>query len=118
VQRDPRATAAPYYKEDALATLAASLLTTLALEPGKSDAASGSAAQLGLPNQAGLIEPLSAREREVLCLLAKGFSNPQISEALIVSVGTVKSHTHNIFGKLGAANRTQAVRRAQALNLV
>jgi ATP/maltotriose-dependent transcriptional regulator MalT len=55
---------------------------------------------------------------EVLRLLAQGLSNPQIAEALIVSVGTVKTHTHNIFVKLGAANRMQAVRRAQALHLV
>ena len=54
----------------------------------------------------------------MLRLLAQGLSNPQIAEALIVSVGTVKTHTHNIFAKLGAANRTQAVRLAQALHLV
>jgi predicted ATPase/DNA-binding CsgD family transcriptional regulator len=115
---DLQATATPHNQEDTPATLAASLLTTLAREPGEGDPASGASAQLFPPDQAGLIEPLSPRELEVLRLLARGLSNPQIAEALIVSVGTVKTHTHNIFGKLGAANRTQAVQRAQALHLV
>jgi ATP/maltotriose-dependent transcriptional regulator MalT len=113
---DLQGTATPHEQEDTPATLAANLLTTLALEPGEGDPASG--AQLLPPDQAVLIEPLSPRELEVLRLLAQGLSNPQIAETLIVSVGTIKTHTHNIFGKLGAANRTQAVRRAQALHLV
>jgi LuxR family maltose regulon positive regulatory protein len=96
----------------------ASLLTTLALEPGKGEPPPSTGAQRLPPAQAGLLEPLSPRELEVLRLLAQGLSNPQIAEVLIVSVGTVKTHTHNIFAKLGAANRMQAVRQAQALHLV
>jgi LuxR family maltose regulon positive regulatory protein len=115
---DLEAAATPHDQEDTPATLAASLLTRLAREPGEGDPASGDGAQILSPDQAGLIEPLSPRELEVLRLLAQGLSNPQIAEALIVSVGTVKTHTHNIFAKLGAANRMQAVRRAQALHLV
>jgi ATP/maltotriose-dependent transcriptional regulator MalT len=106
------------YQEDTPATLAASLLATLALEPGEGDPASSAGAQHLPPDQASLIEPLSPRELEVLRLLAQGLSNPQIAKALIVSVGTVKTHTHNIFAKLGAANRTQAVQQAQVLQLV
>ncbi|HEU5101445.1 MAG TPA: tetratricopeptide repeat protein, partial [Roseiflexaceae bacterium] len=113
-----RTTATPQYQEDTPATLAASLLTTLALEPGQGNSTSGSGAQRLPSDQMGLIEPLSPRELEVLRLLAQGLSNPQIAETLVVSVGTVKAHTHNIFGKLGAANRMQAVQRAQALHLV
>ncbi|HET9222661.1 MAG TPA: tetratricopeptide repeat protein [Roseiflexaceae bacterium] len=115
-ERDPLAMAAPEFQEDPPATLASSLLATLALEPGGGDPVSG--AQSLPPDQAGLIEPLSPRELDVLHLLAQGLTNSQIAEVLIVSVGTVKTHTHNIFAKLGTANRTQAVRQAQALRLV
>jgi predicted ATPase/DNA-binding CsgD family transcriptional regulator len=110
------ATATPQDQKDTPATLAACLLTIL--EPGKADPTSGTGAQRLPLDQEGLIEPLSPRELEVLRLLAQGLSNPQIAEALIVSVGTVKTHTHNIFTKLRAANRMQAAQRAQALRLV
>jgi LuxR family maltose regulon positive regulatory protein len=64
------------------------------------------------------VEPLSERELEVLRLIAQGHSNQQIAEVLIVSVGTVKKHLNNIFGKLGVESRTQAVARARALSLL
>ncbi|MEJ5310585.1 MAG: LuxR C-terminal-related transcriptional regulator [Anaerolineae bacterium] len=67
---------------------------------------------------AGLIEPLSERELEVLRLLDDGFSNRQIAEKLIVTVGTVKSHVHNIYGKLGVERRTEALARARDLHLL
>jgi LuxR family maltose regulon positive regulatory protein len=65
-----------------------------------------------------LIEPLSEREREVLNLIAAGLSNHEIADKLIISLGTVKTHINNIFGKLDAKNRTQAVARARELNLL
>lgn len=65
-----------------------------------------------------LIEPLSERELEVLRLLAEGLSNTQIADRLVVAVGTVKTHVHNIYGKLGAQNRAQAVTRAAELRLL
>ena len=65
-----------------------------------------------------LIEPLSERELEVLRLLAMGLSNTQIADRLVVAVGTVKTHIHNIYGKLGAQNRAQAVTRATELRLL
>ncbi len=65
-----------------------------------------------------LIEPLSEREIEVLRLVAAGLSNPEIAKKLIVSPGTVKSHVHNIYGKLEARNRAQAVARARELHLI
>ncbi len=67
---------------------------------------------------AGLIEPLSDRELEVLRLLGAGLSNRQIAERLIVTVGTVKSHVHNIYGKLGVERRTEAIARARDLHLL
>jgi LuxR family maltose regulon positive regulatory protein len=70
------------------------------------------------PQSSTLVEPLSERELQVLTLIAEGHSNQQIAEALIVSVGTVKKHLNNIFGKLGVESRTQAVARARALHLL
>ncbi len=65
-----------------------------------------------------LIEPLSARELEVLNLLAQGLTNAQIAERLVISKGTVKAHTTNIYRKLDAENRTQAVAISRAAGLV
>jgi DNA-binding CsgD family transcriptional regulator len=63
-------------------------------------------------------EPLSERELEVLTLLASGRTNAEISKDLFVAVGTVKSHVNNIYRKLGAANRAEAVTRAREMNLL
>jgi LuxR family maltose regulon positive regulatory protein len=65
-----------------------------------------------------LLDPLTARELEVLRLLAEGASNATIAAALVVTVGTVKKHVFNVCSKLGAQNRTQAVARARALHLL
>jgi LuxR family maltose regulon positive regulatory protein len=64
-----------------------------------------------------LVEPLSDRELDVLRLLAQGLSNAAIADRLVVSVGTVKSHVHHIYGKLGVQSRTQAILRAKELQL-
>jgi LuxR family maltose regulon positive regulatory protein len=66
----------------------------------------------------GLVEPLSARELEVLSLLADGRSNQAIAEELVISLDTVKRHVSHVLDKLGAANRSQAVSRARALGLL
>jgi ATP/maltotriose-dependent transcriptional regulator MalT len=65
-----------------------------------------------------LAEPLSAREREVLGLLAEGRDNAEIARALGVAVSTIKSHVNHIFGKLGVTNRLEAVLRARQFNLL
>jgi LuxR family maltose regulon positive regulatory protein len=58
-------------------------------------------------------DALSAREQEVLHLLAAGLSNAEIAERLIVTPGTVKRHLHNLYSKLGVSNRTQAAAYAR-----
>jgi LuxR family maltose regulon positive regulatory protein len=63
-------------------------------------------------------EPLSERELEVLRLLAAGLSNQEMAEQLTISLGTVKTHIHNIYGKLGVGSRTQAIASARDLNLI
>ena len=68
--------------------------------------------------KAELIEPLSEREIEVLQLIAEGLTNREIAVRLFLSVNTVKVHSRNIYGKLGAHNRTEAAARAQALGIL
>lgn len=63
-------------------------------------------------------DQLSERELEVLQLLARGHSNRQLAEKLFISENTVKWHTSNIYGKLSAANRTEAVRMARERGIV
>jgi LuxR family transcriptional regulator, maltose regulon positive regulatory protein len=70
------------------------------------------------PDPDELIEPLSEREIEVLSLLAQGLSNREIAEQLYISTGTVKTHAHNIYNKLGVKNRTQAIATGRQLGLV
>jgi LuxR family maltose regulon positive regulatory protein len=64
-----------------------------------------------------IIEPLSERELEVLRLLGTELSGPEIARELIVSLNTLRTHTKNIFNKLGVNNRRAAVRRAEELNM-
>jgi len=61
---------------------------------------------------------LTRREREVLELIASGATNIRISEQLVISEGTVKSHVKHIFLKLDVDKRTRAVARAQSLGIV
>jgi LuxR family maltose regulon positive regulatory protein len=73
---------------------------------------------LGPQGPLPLVEPLSAREREVLALVAAGMSTSEIAARLVISEGTVKRHVNNIHEKLGVHSRTQAVARARELHLV
>ena len=104
-------------------------VTTYALsEPGRQgrsdwEFASSSGAESGeapgwLVAQERLDDPLSERELEVLRLLAWGKTNSEVAGDLFVSVGTVKSHTGNIYRKLSARNRAEALNRARELDLI
>ena len=64
-----------------------------------------------------MVEPLSERELEVLKLLRTELSGPEIADQLIVSPNTFRTHTKNIFNKLGVNSRRAAVRRAEELDL-
>jgi LuxR family maltose regulon positive regulatory protein len=117
------------------AEAAASRALELAMRAGDAQVARGARASLeriavakaeaatGAPPSARstsgrLVEPLTARELEVLHLVALGRSNSQVAAELFVTVGTVKSHVHAIAGKLGAASRGESVARARALGLL
>jgi LuxR family transcriptional regulator, maltose regulon positive regulatory protein len=65
-----------------------------------------------------MIEQLTSRELEVLEMLAAGRSNQAIASQLVVTLDTVKKHVSHLLGKLGAANRTEAVARARQLGLI
>ncbi len=64
------------------------------------------------------IEPLTARERDVLRFVLEGASNREIARQLVLSVNTVKKHVLNIYGKLNVHSRTQAIVKARMLSLL
>ena len=68
--------------------------------------------------QAALIEPLTARELEVLCLMAAGMKYKEIAARLFVSLNTVRYHVKAIYGKLNVNNRMQAIETARQLRIL
>lgn len=72
---------------------------------------------LASPNDT-LVEPLTGREIEVLQAIAQGLNNQQIADTLVLSLGTVKWYTGQIYSKLGVASRTQAIARARKLGFI
>ena len=76
------------------------------------------ASQSAPEDRQGLIEPLSERELDVLRLLGTDLDGPDIARELVVSLNTVRTHTKNIYAKLGVNNRRAAVRRAEQLDLL
>jgi DNA-binding CsgD family transcriptional regulator len=115
----------PWRALDSVETVAASLLVELAQYtvgapdvPVTLPVAPPVASPKPTPAADGLIEPLTERELEILRLLAQGLTNEEIANELVVAVGTVKSHNHSIFSKLGVNNRTGAVSRARQLHLL
>ncbi|MCL4395572.1 MAG: LuxR C-terminal-related transcriptional regulator [Chloroflexi bacterium] len=103
-------------KDGTSAQLAGYLTRLLAAFPG----APAERSRPPLEAKAGsdLVEPLSEREIAVLRLIADGLSNQEIADRLVVALSTVKTHINNIYGKLGAGNRTQALARAREHNLL
>jgi LuxR family maltose regulon positive regulatory protein len=73
---------------------------------------------LHAPAPAGLYEPLSERELEVLQLVAAGLSNQEIASRLVITLGTVKKHLEHIYIKLDVHSRTAALARARHLSLL
>jgi DNA-binding NarL/FixJ family response regulator len=76
------------------------------------------------PEQNGLVDKesqpglLSAREKEVLGLVGRGYTNQQIGRELLISVSTVKKHVRTVISKLGVSDRTQAAVRAVELGVL
>lgn len=62
--------------------------------------------------------PLTQQEHTILRMLSEGLSYRAIAERLVISTGTVRWHVHNLYGKLGATNRTQSINRARDLGLL
>lgn len=100
----------------ALARLEALLAATEARQLRAFTAAS--AISLPIDQTLGGLVELSARELEVLRLMAAGLSNQAIAEQLVVTEGTAKWHVHNILSKLNVSNRTQALARARELRIL
>jgi ATP/maltotriose-dependent transcriptional regulator MalT len=70
------------------------------------------------PAPSALVEPLTARELDVLRLIAAGRSNREIADELFLAVNTVRSYSQQLYGKLAVSSRTQAVARARELGLI
>ena len=98
-------------REEPLVGYARDLLQAFASLKGKPQAASHARSEL-------LLEPLTEAEQRVLGLLARGRSNPEIAEALVVSINTVKTQVQSIYRKLGAKNRWEAREAAHRLDLL
>ena len=88
--------------------------------PWRTSAAAGRVGEAGdpRPTAQGLVDPLSERELDVLRLLGTDLGGPEIAGELVVSLNTVRTHTKNIYAKLGVNNRRAAVRRAEELGLL
>jgi LuxR family maltose regulon positive regulatory protein len=104
--------------EDAPTAFIEALLDAFPGQPPAKAPASAASHSGGQGRMLSLVEPLSARELEVLRLLAAGRSNAELARELVVVEGTVKTHLIHIYGKLGVHSRTQAVARARALGLL
>ncbi len=100
-----------------------SLLVTLAAREGTRPylrrlVAAGPGPDAAAADRQGLVAPLSPRELEVLRLLDTDLDGPDIARRLFVSVNTVRTHTKNLYAKLGVNNRRAAVRRGHDLGLL
>ncbi|HQQ98799.1 MAG TPA: LuxR C-terminal-related transcriptional regulator [Cyclobacteriaceae bacterium] len=76
------------------------------------------AAEVAIDEQAIARLGISKREQEVLTWMAQGLSNQEIADKMFVSISTVKTHLSNLFQKLNASRRTQAIQRAKELGVL
>ncbi len=90
----------------------------LAVFEAEQKGSAGESPHLALASSQRLIEPLSERELEVLRLLRTELNGPEIARELLVSLNTLRTHTKNIYNKLGVNNRRAAIRRAEELDLL
>jgi LuxR family maltose regulon positive regulatory protein len=106
-------------KSDDLRTYASRLLAHFDTEPGAGLAERDARSPVRPVHEpTSLVEPLTERELEILHLIAVGSTNKEIAKQLFIAVGTVKAHTSSIYGKLGVANRTEAVAHARQLGIL
>lgn len=118
VQEALQAGAVGYYLKDiTIDELAMAIRLTYAGRPTLSAVAAQALLQSISTKQEKIGQDLTEREREVLTLLVKGLTNPQIAERLVVSEATVKFHLRSIRSKLGASSRTETVALALKYNL-
>jgi len=104
--------------KDQAGGLLASFLDEVAA-PSHPEAKPGGKPPAGKPAVvAGMVEALTARELEVIQLMAEGLTNAEIARRLYLSPNTLKAHTQNIFSKLDAHSRMQAVNRARELGML
>jgi len=114
----PRTQKAPFLFLGEARRLLESIVARTGLSPARADFLGTSASRSVPPVARSVVEPLSDRETEVLRALCVGLPNREIGRILFVAESTVKTHVKSIFAKLGVANRTQAVLRAEGLGLV
>ncbi|MCL4562065.1 MAG: LuxR C-terminal-related transcriptional regulator [Chloroflexi bacterium] len=107
------------YSEKLLAAFSSPMVRSRSSTDNQKSKTPALAAGASVRNQRStLIEPLSERELEVLKLLRSELSGPEIAQQLIISLHTLRTHTNNIYNKLGVNNRRAAVRRAEELDLL
>jgi DNA-binding NarL/FixJ family response regulator len=108
----------PAASSDDLAAAATALARGLLVLPAESAHLLARGSAVDDEEDAAAVEPLTAREREVLELASRGLSNREVAAALSISEHTVKFHLASIYGKLGAGSRTEAVRRGVRRGLI
>ena len=84
-------------------------------QPKASEPLPGAAA---FENNLQLLEPLSQRELEVLRLIDQGLANKEIAQKLSLAPATVKAHIRNLYGKIAAKSRTEALSKARQLGII
>ena len=104
--------------EDLLAAVHAVAAGESRLDPAVTAAVVTHVRKHGLRTTSHPVDRLTAREREVLVLIARGLSNAEVAAELVVSTGTVKTHVASLLAKLGARDRVQAVIAAFESGLV